>query len=124
MSLVAHLQELRRRLFISVITVVVGAFLCWFVHKQLFAILTLPVTRLLPEDANQLAFLSLTEPFILYLKGSKCFSRHPYARCQDKTLSGNTVNIYLSSLRAAWNRWPTGWTNWGRPCETNIHVLR
>jgi sec-independent protein translocase protein TatC len=70
MSLVAHLQELRRRLFISVIAVVVGALLSWFVHKQLFDILTLPVTRLLPEDANELAFLSLTEPFILYLKVS------------------------------------------------------
>jgi sec-independent protein translocase protein TatC len=70
MSLVAHLQELRQRIFVSVIAVVVGAIACWFVHERLFEILTLPVTRLLPEDDNQLAFLSLTEPFILYLKVS------------------------------------------------------
>lgn len=70
MSLVEHLQELRRRIFVSIIAIILAAMACWFVHEQLFDLLTKPVTRLLPEEENRLAFLSLTEPFILYLKVS------------------------------------------------------
>ncbi|NKB87933.1 MAG: twin-arginine translocase subunit TatC [Acidobacteria bacterium] len=68
MSLLDHLTELRRRLVVSVIAFVAAMLICWGFSAQLFDLLTAPVVRLLPEDADRLAFLSLTEPFVLYLK--------------------------------------------------------
>ncbi|MFQ5742243.1 MAG: twin-arginine translocase subunit TatC [Acidobacteriota bacterium] len=70
MSLLQHLTELRHRLFISIVAVVVGAVFSWAVSGQLLDFLSRPVTRLLPPDQNQLSFLSLTEPFLVYLKVS------------------------------------------------------
>jgi len=68
MSLLDHLTELRRRVTISLIAFVVAMVGCWGISDRIYEILTAPVVRLLPEDADQLAFLSLTEPFVLYLK--------------------------------------------------------
>ena len=68
MSLVEHLTELRQRILISVIAVVVIAIAAWVVSDTLFQLLVRPVVALLPPENNQLAFLSLTEPFVLYLK--------------------------------------------------------
>jgi len=63
-----HLTELRGRLLVSVVAVVVGAIASWFFAEQLFVLLTRPVVALLPPGEDRLAFLALTEPFILYLK--------------------------------------------------------
>ena len=68
MSLLEHLTELRRRVVISVIAFVVAMLACWAVSDRIYDILTEPVVRLLPADADRLVFLSLTEPFVLYLK--------------------------------------------------------
>ena len=68
MSLLEHLTELRRRLFISVIAVFLGAILCWFVSDRLFDILSRPVSTVLPPEDGRLAILSLTEAFVVYLK--------------------------------------------------------
>lgn len=68
MSLMEHLTELRWRLSVSLAAIVVGAIGSWMFAAQLYELLTRPVVELLPPDANQLAFLSLTEPFVLYLK--------------------------------------------------------
>ncbi len=63
-----HLTELRGRLLVSVIAVVLGAIGAWFYADELYRLLTRPVVEILPEQDNRLAFLSLTEPFVLYLK--------------------------------------------------------
>lgn len=43
--------------------------------------------------------------FILHLQSSKRFDDHPTVKGRDRSLSGLTVNGYMRSIRAAWNRW-------------------
>ena len=67
MSFLEHLDELRRRLLITIFSLI-GAFLiCWAFAPQLFALLQAPITRLLPEG-EKLAYTRLTAPFFLYMK--------------------------------------------------------
>ncbi len=68
MSLMEHLTELRHRLLVSVAAVVLAAIGSYFLSGPIYDWLTLPVVRLLPDDADKLVYLSLTEPFILYMK--------------------------------------------------------
>jgi sec-independent protein translocase protein TatC len=68
MSLLDHLTELRTRLVTSLATVIVAMIVCWPFSDRIFSLLTRPVVRLLPEDADRLVFLTLTEPFVLYMK--------------------------------------------------------
>ncbi len=58
----------------------------------------------MPTDAALISAREIRE-YILHLRSLPCFTNHPYARCQAKTLSDDTISIYLRSLRAAWNRW-------------------
>lgn len=68
MSLLEHLTELRYRLLVSLGAVIVGALIAWFFSEKLFALLIRPVVELLPESEDRPVFLSLTEPFIVYMK--------------------------------------------------------
>jgi len=73
MSLLDHLTELRRRLFVTVGAMLVGTIICWFVSQQIYDLLSRPVTLVLkahPETVldPRLVILSLTEGFIVYLK--------------------------------------------------------
>jgi len=68
MSLLDHLTELRTRLVASLAAIIAAMVLCWPFSDRLFDLLTLPVVRLLPADADRLVFLTLTEPFVLYMK--------------------------------------------------------
>ncbi len=70
MSLMEHLTELRRRILRSLAAIVVATVASWFWAETFFGWLVAPVVRLLPADDHRLAFLSLTEPFLLYLKVS------------------------------------------------------
>ncbi len=67
MSLLQHLEELRKRIVHSLLGLVVAFGLCWAFVERIFDFLALPVERLLPEG-ERLAFLGLTDPFILYVK--------------------------------------------------------
>ena len=69
MSLVEHLEELRWRIFKSLIAVVVGAIVAFIFHVQLMNFLTLP----LPKAADQIAthrliVIGLAEGFTVFLK--------------------------------------------------------
>jgi sec-independent protein translocase protein TatC len=66
MSLLDHLEELRKRLLQSVIVLAVAFLPCWYYHDQIFAFLQAPIQRVQP--GLKLAFLGLTDPFILYFK--------------------------------------------------------
>lgn len=69
MTFLEHLEDLRKRIFLSFIVIVLAVIPAWFFSKQIFEILAVPVTQFLPEG-EMLAFTSLTEPFMLYIKVS------------------------------------------------------
>ena len=69
MTFLEHLEDLRKRIFYSFIVIILAVIPAWFFSKQIFEILAVPVTQFLPEG-ELLAFTSLTEPFMLYIKVS------------------------------------------------------
>lgn len=66
LSVVGHLDELRRRLIVSAVVLVVAFAGMYAVHPQIIDLLTWP----LPDDAGKLITLSPTEPFFTSLKVS------------------------------------------------------
>jgi sec-independent protein translocase protein TatC len=66
MSLIEHLDELRRRIVRSIIAVAVAFLGCWTFIKPIAEFLARPVYRVLP--GQKLAFLGITDPFIMYVK--------------------------------------------------------
>jgi sec-independent protein translocase protein TatC len=69
MTFLEHLDDLRKRIFYSLIAIIGAVIPAWFFSKFLYKILALPVTQFLPEGKN-LVFTSLTAPFLLYMKVS------------------------------------------------------
>ncbi len=69
MTFLEHLEDLRKRLFYSFVAIVIAVLPAWFFSKDIYNILSLPVTKFLPEG-EQLVFTSLPAPFFLYMKVS------------------------------------------------------
>jgi sec-independent protein translocase protein TatC len=67
MSFLDHLEELRKRLLISIIAIAVGFLLCWTFAEPIFEKLQEPLAQFLPPG-DSLAFTRLTAPFFLYMK--------------------------------------------------------
>ncbi len=67
MTLVEHLEELRRRLFVSLIAVFVGFLVAWAWSQEIFHWLEVPIQQFL-EPGDKLAFTALADPFMLYIK--------------------------------------------------------
>ncbi len=67
MTLLEHLEELRKRLFVCVAAVFVTFLGCWTVSRQIFHWLEKPILRFLPQG-DKLAFTALADPFMLYIK--------------------------------------------------------
>jgi sec-independent protein translocase protein TatC len=67
MSLLEHLDELRRRLSISAGAVFVGFLGAWYFAPAIFRWLEQPIMKVLPPG-EQLAFTELSGPFMLYIK--------------------------------------------------------
>jgi len=65
-----HLEELRKRLIISIAAVVVGFILTYAFKNRLFDILIGPLKPLLKEGGDSMIFTSLPEAFFTYLKVS------------------------------------------------------
>ena len=67
MTLLGHLEELRKRILHSLAAVFVGFLACWYFAKPIYRFLAVPVMEALPEGKN-LVFLTITGPFFLYMK--------------------------------------------------------
>ncbi len=61
-----HLDELRRRIFYSIIIVLIGFLVSWAYSKKIYEFIAMPVLKFLKD--GKLAYTSLTEPFMMYIK--------------------------------------------------------
>ncbi len=67
MTFLEHLEELRKRLLISLLSVLGAFLLCWNFADRIFGWLTYPLAKFLPKG-GKLVYTRLTEPFMLYMK--------------------------------------------------------
>ena len=87
MSLLEHLEELRRRLTHSVVALVVGFFAAWGFHKRIFGLMQAPITYALAKHhlPTQLVIQNPVDGFNMYLKISfmaGCIIASPYVLYQ------------------------------------------
>jgi sec-independent protein translocase protein TatC len=70
MPLLVHLEELRKRIILSVVGVVAGFFSCWSFADRIFGLMQQPIIQALRHHglSGGLVYLSPTEPFNLYLE--------------------------------------------------------
>jgi sec-independent protein translocase protein TatC len=70
MPLLAHLEELRKRIILSVVGVVVGFVSCWSFADRIFDLVQQPIIQALRHHGlgGGLVYLNPTEPFNLYLE--------------------------------------------------------
>ena len=70
MPLLAHLEELRKRIIFSVLGIVVGFISCWSFADRIFGFMQQPIIGALHHHgiAGGLVYLNPTEPFNLYLE--------------------------------------------------------
>ncbi|MCU1311094.1 MAG: Sec-independent protein translocase protein TatC [Candidatus Angelobacter sp.] len=70
MSLLEHLEELRKRIILSIVGVGVGFLICWHYAEIIYSYVQQPVTRALEANnlPTKLVFLNPTEPFELFIK--------------------------------------------------------
>ena len=69
MTFLEHLEDLRKRLFWSIASIFIVIIPAYVFSKDIFRFLAKPLTQFLPEG-SKLAYRTLTEPFMLYLKVS------------------------------------------------------
>ncbi len=66
MSLMQHLQELRKRILWALLFLAVAFVPCWSYYRQIFKFLVAPLYHVNPN--LKLTYLGLSDPFILYFK--------------------------------------------------------
>ncbi len=86
MSFLEHLDELRKRLIYSVISVAAGCAIAFVFISQIFDFIMAPMQHMLPEG-NKLIYTAGAEPFMLYLK------------------IGFIAGIFISSPLVLWQVW-------------------
>src|SRR5579863_267233 len=69
MPLLAHLEELRKRIILSILGVLVGFISCWSFADRIFGLMQQPIIQALRHHgiAGGLVYLNPTDPFNLYL---------------------------------------------------------
>jgi sec-independent protein translocase protein TatC len=77
MTVVGHLEELRRRLIVSVLAVAAGAVGAWFLYRPVFNLLSNPFCSFMrthpklafnPRQPCELAYNGVVEPFLIKIK--------------------------------------------------------
>jgi sec-independent protein translocase protein TatC len=70
MPLLEHLEELRKRIILSVVGVLVGFLACWSLADRIFGLMQQPIIQALRHHGfgGGLVYLNPTEPFNLYLE--------------------------------------------------------
>jgi len=70
MSFLEHLEELRRRIIYSILSVAVGFFACWGYAEKIVGWMQQPIMEALKRNGmpQTLVYLNPTDPFNLYLK--------------------------------------------------------
>jgi sec-independent protein translocase protein TatC len=70
MSLLEHLQELRRRIIHSALYVIGGFFIAWWLRDRIYAFMQEPITWALAKHhmPTQLAYFNPIDPFNMYLE--------------------------------------------------------
>ena len=67
MSLIEHLEELRRRIVRALLAVAIAFIGCWVFVQEIAEFFARPIYEVL-EPGQRLVFLGVTDPFILYVK--------------------------------------------------------
>jgi len=67
MTFLEHLEELRKRIFFSLIAIIIAVIPAWVFSKEIYNIIAIPVNKYLPEG-TKLSFLALSDPFFVYIK--------------------------------------------------------
>ena len=70
MSLLEHLEELRRRIIYSIISVIGGFCVCYGYRERIYELMENPITFALKNHHldTQLVYTNPTDPFNMYLK--------------------------------------------------------
>ena len=70
MGFLEHLEELRKRIIYSMMSIAVGFVVCWYYSEQLFGLMQRPIMEALHRNGmdTKLVYLNPTEPFNLYMK--------------------------------------------------------
>src|ERR1700690_1196706 len=70
MGFLDHLEELRKRLVYSAISVALGAGACWTYRERIYGVMQKPIMDALRANGmpEKLVYLNPTEPFNLYVK--------------------------------------------------------
>lgn len=79
MSLLEHLEELRRRILRSLAAIAIAFIVSWFAVEEIAEFLARPIYAALPAG-TRLTFLGVTDPFIIYVKVAAlaaCFLASP-----------------------------------------------
>src|ERR1700683_5666352 len=87
MPLLAHLEELRKRIIFSVLGILVGFISCWSFADRIFGLMQRPILGALRHHGlgGGLVYLNPTEPFNLYLEVASVgglFIASPFVLCQ------------------------------------------
>ena len=67
-TIVEHLMELRKRVIHSIVGVLIGFLLVYHFAERLFDILLIPLCRAFKRTHCPIAYTSVVEPFLVYLK--------------------------------------------------------
>jgi sec-independent protein translocase protein TatC len=70
MGFLDHLEELRKRIISSIISIVVGFGVCYFWHEAIFAWIQKPIVTILSAHkmSTQLVYTNPVDPFNMYIK--------------------------------------------------------